>query len=163
MSSLEERVRADNEMAARAGTLPPPVYLEDEVEIIEQATRNVEEGEEEDDTDRLIDGLTDGSDEVVVVPAAGGVRDSRTGRIGGNNVRVATRRCVNSSRRIPPFPNVNTDDGKKNGLEIMRCAKRAGWGNSLKHGKRNQWLGTQLAVWFGEMKMFRQYKSLNAQ
>ena len=102
MSSLEERVRSDNEMAARAGTLPPPVYLEDEVEIIEQATRNVEEGEEEDDTDRLIDGLTDGSDEVVVVPAAGGVRDSRTGRIGGNNVRVATRRRVNGSRRIPP-------------------------------------------------------------
>ena len=154
MSSLEERVRADNEMAARAGTLPPPVYLEDEVEIIEQATRNVEEGEEEDDMDQLIDGLTDGSDEVVVVPAAGGVRDSRTGRIGGDNVRVATRRCVNGSRRIPPFPNVNTDDGKKVSYDIMRCAKRVGWSVSLKHGKRNQWLGRQKDIWFGEMGMF---------
>ena len=84
---------------------------------------------------------------MAVVPASGGVGlsggDSRPGCIGGANIRVATRRRANGPPRNPPFPNVNIDDGKKNGLEIMRCAKRAGWSNSLKHGKRNQWLGTQ--------------------
>ena len=52
MTGLEERIRAGNASAARAGTLPPPVYLEDEVEVIERAHRD--QTDEEDDTDRMI-------------------------------------------------------------------------------------------------------------
>ena len=45
MAGLEERVRTGNALAARAGALPPPVYLEVEVEIIERVYRDQEEEE----------------------------------------------------------------------------------------------------------------------
>ena len=167
-----------------------PTYTEDEVAVIEQAHAGGAAAERESDSDDEVSVMFNisrrpfqrnnngrGGDESdggesensgrsgseIRNSGAGGITggggDSRAGRIGGSNVRVATRRPP----RNPPFPNINTDDGKKNGLEIMRCAKRAEWGNFLKNGKRNQWLGTQKDVWFGEMGMFRQYKPLNAQ
>ena len=65
--ALEERVRTGNLLADRAGALPPPVYLENEVEVIEQAHRNRNVEDAEDDTDRLISRLAGGGDEVVTL------------------------------------------------------------------------------------------------
>ena len=44
----------------------------------------------------------------------------------------------------------------------MRCAKRAGFYLSLKHGNRKDWFEERGAVWFGLMGMFRKYKAINA-
>ena len=43
-----------------------------------------------------------------------------------------------SERRIP-FPNCLIDEGKKNGGDIIRCAKRVGFDLALKHGNQGDW------------------------
>ena len=60
-----------------------------------------------------------------------------------------------------PFPSVNLEEGRITGYQMMREAKRLGWDNSLKHGKRSAWLKEKSALWFGFTGIFRMYKPVN--
>ena len=66
-----------------------------------------------------------------------------------------------ASRRKIPFPNVVMDAGKSNGYQILRLAKRTGWGETLKRGKRIGWADNHKSLWFGPTGMFRMYKEIN--
>ena len=156
MIGLEERVRAGNALAARAGTQPPPVYLEDEVEVIERAHRD--QTEEEDDTDRMISQMVEGGDVIRFR------RSSGDGVVVGGGERsddIGADAVEPFSGRKTPFPNVASDRGKRNRLEMMRVAKRAGWGVSIKKGKRISWLKRHLGGWYGTTGMFREFKKVD--
>ena len=43
----------------------------------------------------------------------------------------------------------------------MRVAKRAGWGVTIKKGKRISWLKSRLGGWFGTTGMFREFKKVD--
>jgi len=97
-----------------------------------------------------------------------GGRGGRTGsgergenRRGGGNGDDEVDHASCPARKVH-FPSVHSEDGQRNGYEMMREAKRgAGWDISLKFGKSTTWLNQRRVLWFST-GMFRKYEPLNS-
>ena len=165
MNDLSRRVLIDNEAAA-ATESHTPRYTEDEVASIERVHvgADADDTESDDDILRVVNiGRQNNRRGVESSSISGEDGDGDTWTSGGDTLTSAGGRggIPLLDRRIP-FPKVTTDEGRKNGGEIMRCAKSVGFGVSLKHGIRKGWFEERGAVWFGLTGMFRKYKPINA-
>ena len=139
----------------------------DEVEVVEVSVTNNDFMNDSDDDDSIDHQITRVADQNVTLNETsedsipdplvneGGV-SSVTNPISGHH--RASARDVN---RKVPFPSVSLEEGRNNGYQMMKEAKRIGWDNSLKFGKRSVWLKEKQPLWFGVTGIFRMYRPVN--